>query len=75
MGPTRELLAAVRGDDLELTHRMTAVVGGLLIAADDEVVRLAHRSVEVWLHAVAGEESCSRELAAEVLPDALSRTG
>ncbi|GAB3954173.1 LuxR family transcriptional regulator [Kribbella albertanoniae] len=131
VGPTRELLAAVQGSDLELTHRMTAAVGGLLIAADDDVVaeteamlaqvratgalgwvpyllnvlavarllrgefadaradvaegaaisaefgnsteRLAHRSVEVWLHAVAGEETRSRELAAEVLPDAQSR--
>ena len=110
---------------------MTACVGGLLIAADDEVVagtetmlaqaratgalgwvpyllnvlavarllrgefadarayvaegaaiseelgntteRLAHRSVEVWLHAVSGEESRSRDLAAEVLPDAQDR--
>lgn len=131
VGPTRELLAAVRDGELDLTHRMTAAVGGLLIAADDEVVagteamlaqvratgalgwvpyllnvlavarllrgefadaradvaegaavseefgnsteRLAHRSVEVWLHAVAGEESRSRDLAAEVLPDARSR--
>jgi DNA-binding CsgD family transcriptional regulator len=127
----RELLADARSGDLELTHRMTAVVGGLLIAADDEVLaeteamlaqvratgalgwvpyilnvlavarllrgefadarthvaegaaiseefgnsteRLAHRSVEVWLHAVSGEESRCRALAADVLPDARSR--
>jgi DNA-binding CsgD family transcriptional regulator len=131
VGPVRELLVAVRGGDLELTHRMTAAVGGLLIAADDDVIagteamlaqvratgalgwvpyilnvlavarllrgefadarahvaegaviseefdnsteRLAHRSVEVWLHAVAGDESRSGDLAAEVLPDARSR--
>ncbi|SDD16101.1 helix-turn-helix transcriptional regulator [Glycomyces harbinensis] len=131
VGPTRELLAAARGDDFELTHRMTAAVGGLLIGADDDVIavteamlaqvratgalgwvpyilnvlavarllrgefadaranvaegaaigaefgnsteQLAHRSVEVWLHAVSGEESRCRDLAAAVLPDARSR--
>ena len=36
--PVRELLAASRSGDLELTHQMTACVGGLLIAADDDVV-------------------------------------
>lgn len=131
VGPMRGLLADVHDGDLELTHRMTAGIGGLLIAADDDVVagteamlaqaratgalgwvpyllnvlavarllrgeladarahvaegaavseelgnsteRLAHRSVEVWLHAVAGAEARSRELAAEVLPDARNR--
>lgn len=131
VGPMRELLAAVRNGDPDLTHRMTAAVGGLLIAADDDAIAvteamlaqvratgalgwvpyilnvlavarllrgefadaraqvaegaalseelgnstegLAHRSVAVWLHAVSGEESLSRELAAEVLPDARNR--
>lgn len=131
VAPMRELLADARSGDLELTHRMTAAVGGLLIAADDEVIvvteamlaqaratgalgwvpyllnvlavarllrgefadarthvaegaavseefgnateRLAHRSIEVWLHAVSGEESRCRDLAAEVLPDAQRR--
>ncbi|MEV0166573.1 LuxR C-terminal-related transcriptional regulator [Nonomuraea fuscirosea] len=34
---------------------------------------LAHRSVEVWLHAVAGDEARCRALAEEVLPRARAR--
>ncbi|MBB5081945.1 helix-turn-helix transcriptional regulator [Nonomuraea endophytica] len=34
---------------------------------------LAHRSVEVWLHAVAGDEARCRALSEEVLPRALAR--
>jgi DNA-binding CsgD family transcriptional regulator len=131
VGPMRELLDAAPAGDLDLTHQMTAGIGGLLIAADDEAVtvseamlahvratgalgwvpyvlnmlavarllrgefadarahvaegaavsaefgnateQLAHRSLEVWLHAVSGEESRCRYLAAAVLPDAQSR--
>lgn len=129
--PMRDLQAAVRGGDLDLMHRVTAGFGGLLIAADDEVVAgaedmlaqvratgalgwipytlnvlavarllrgefadarahvaegaaisdefgnstegFAHRSVEVWLHAVSGEETRCRDLAAQVLPEARNR--
>ncbi len=131
VGPMRDLQAAVRNGDLDLMHGMTAGFGGLLIAADDDVVTgtkdmlaqvratgalgwvpytlnvlavarllrgefadarahvaegaaisdefgnstesLAHRSVEVWLRAVSGEESRCRDLAAEVLPEARNR--
>lgn len=34
---------------------------------------LAHRSIEVWLHAVRGEEDRCRDLAARVLPEARTR--
>lgn len=130
VGPVREHRAE-KGCDSDLMHSMTAEIGGLLIAADEEVVAgtedmlsrvradgalgwvpyilnvlavarllrgefadaracvaegaavsdefgnrtegLAHRSLEVWLHAVSGDETRCRELAAAILPEARNR--
>ncbi|RZQ65643.1 helix-turn-helix transcriptional regulator [Amycolatopsis suaedae] len=130
-GPMRELYTAAPGGDNDRMHRITAAIGGLLVADDDLVVtgteelladvratgalgwvpyalnvlavarllrgefadaracvtegaavstelgntteRLAHRSVEVWLHAVSGDEAGCLALADEVLPRARAR--
>jgi DNA-binding CsgD family transcriptional regulator len=131
VAPIRELEASVCGGEVDLMHRITAGLGALLIADDEDAVSgteamlaevratgalgwvpyalnalavarllrgefadahmcvvegaavsdelgnstegLAHRSVEVWLHAVSGDETRCRDLAAEVLPEARDR--
>lgn len=131
VGPMRALYTASPGGGNDLMLRITAALGGLMLADDDGVVagtedmlagaratgtlgwvpyllnvlavarlfrgefadaracvaegasvsaelgntteRLAHRSVEVWLHAVSGDEPRCRALAEEVLTRARTR--
>lgn len=132
LGPMRDLYTATAPDGThDLMQRITAGIGGLMIADDDTVVaeaeslladvratgamawipyalnvlalarlfrgeftdaracvadgasvsdelgnvteHLAHRSLELWLHAVAGDEERCRALAQQILPQARSR--
>lgn len=131
VGPMRALRTAAPGGGHDLMRRITAAIGGLMIADEDAVAAeteemlavvratgalgwvpytlnvlavarllrgefadaracaaegvavsdelanrtesLAHRSVEVWLHAVSGDEARARALADEVLPRARAR--
>ncbi|RSN52577.1 helix-turn-helix transcriptional regulator [Amycolatopsis sp. WAC 04182] len=69
------VLAVARLFRGEFADARACVAEGAAVSAElgNTTERLAHRSVEVWLHAVSGDESRCRTLAEEVLPGARAR--
>lgn len=72
---TLDVLAVARLLRGEFADVRAHVAEGAAISDElgNSTENLAHRSLEVWLHAVSGEEARCRDLAAEVLPDARNR--
>ncbi|MFD5243582.1 AAA family ATPase [Amycolatopsis sp. NPDC058340] len=72
---TLNVLAVARLFRGEFADARACVAEGASVAAElgNTTERLAHRSVEVWLHAVSGDEKSCRVLAEEVLPPARAR--
>lgn len=72
---TLNVLAVARLFRGEFADARACVAEGASVAAElgNTTERLAHRSVEVWLHAVSGDEPRCRALAEEVLPRARAR--
>jgi DNA-binding CsgD family transcriptional regulator len=72
---TLNVLAVARLLRGEFASAAAYVAEGAAISEElgNTTENLAHRSVQVWLHAVSGEETRCRQLAAEVLPEARNR--
>nr|WP_042187240.1 LuxR family transcriptional regulator [Kibdelosporangium sp. MJ126-NF4] len=72
---TLNVLAVARLLRGEFADARACVAEGVSVSAElgNTTERLAHRSVEVWLHAVSGDEPRCRALAEEVLPRARAR--
>lgn len=72
---TLNVLAVARLFRGEFADARVCVAEGASVSAElgNTTERLAHRSVEVWLHAVSGDEPRCRALAEEVLPRARAR--
>lgn len=72
---TLNLLAVARLFRGEFTDARACVAEGVSVSEElgNVTERLAHRSLDVWLHAVAGDEDGARGLAEQVLPAARTR--
>lgn len=72
---TLNLLAVARLLRGEFTDARACVAEGASVSDElgNMTERLAHRSIEVWLHAVAGDEARCRGLAEQILPQARTR--
>ncbi|MFI6908244.1 AAA family ATPase [Nonomuraea sp. NPDC050394] len=72
---TLNVLAVARLLRGEFADARACVAEGVSVSDElgNTTESLAHRSVEVWLHAVAGDEARCRALAEEVLPRARAR--
>ncbi|SDL30191.1 helix-turn-helix transcriptional regulator [Streptomyces indicus] len=72
---TLNVLAVARLLRGEFADARACVAEGVSVSAElsNTTENLAHQSIQVWLHAVAGEEKHCRTLAEEVLPRARAR--
>lgn len=72
---TLNVLAVARLLRGEFADASACVAEGVAVSEElgNTTENLAHRSIEVWLHAVAGDEARCRALAGEVLPRARAR--